>query len=180
MSSRRTRSWRFFVNECLNFDVLEEKLVKWPKIPSSKIRVGWKGRVPPHTPPPPNTPLCRNFLVSKSTCDDCKKILRISWNIAENMTGFFWAGQSTPTSYSWRLLSLLYAAVLLTRRRQWWWMHKTRYVLASRDVQSAILPAGSGVSSYRNDATRNCERKLLIAPIIRRMKCFIIGSLYHH
>jgi len=28
------------VNECLNFDILEEKLIKRQKIPSSKIRVG--------------------------------------------------------------------------------------------------------------------------------------------
>jgi len=76
------------------------------------------------------------------------------------MTGFFWAGQSTPTSYSWRPLSLLYAAVLLTRRRQWWWMHKTRYVLASRDVQSAILPAGPAWAviemTRRGTANGNC------------------------
>jgi len=31
---------KLFVNICLNFDVLEEKFVKWQKIPSSKIRVG--------------------------------------------------------------------------------------------------------------------------------------------
>jgi len=30
---------KLFVNECLNFDVLEEKISKTAKIPSSKIRV---------------------------------------------------------------------------------------------------------------------------------------------
>ena len=30
----------FFVTECLHFDVLEEKSVKQPKIPSQKIMVG--------------------------------------------------------------------------------------------------------------------------------------------
>jgi len=37
-----------FVNDCLNFDVLKEKVEKWAKIPSSKIGLGRRGK---HKPP---------------------------------------------------------------------------------------------------------------------------------
>jgi len=37
---RKPQKLKLFVNECLNFDVLEEKIVKQQKIPSSKFRVG--------------------------------------------------------------------------------------------------------------------------------------------
>jgi len=41
----------FFVTECLNFDVLEEKISKTAKNTITKIMVGWKGGR--RKPPPP-------------------------------------------------------------------------------------------------------------------------------
>ena len=43
LGTKSPRSWRFFVTECLIFDVLEEKISKTAKNVIIKIMVGWKG-----------------------------------------------------------------------------------------------------------------------------------------
>ena len=46
------RSWRYFVNECPDFDVLEEKIKVTAKNSIIKIRVGWKVGGQAQAPPP--------------------------------------------------------------------------------------------------------------------------------